>query len=654
MKRKTAPTKPKETNYFWKNDEEFKLLTVLNPSDFKVPEIEKNAIVTLRALADQNEIIARNEIVNFLLHNKATRSDIILTKKFFEESRRNDSGLRYLPIDGSNFLSFYEKENEYWRFVSEFIEKYEGRSSSRRIESFIIKLKEDRNRLRPLETEMGKRISQNLQQITKMEGVAEVSINKGYLEHSVILGQKAFNAKWSPNFKGSIPHWLNNWFFKALGIKGLAQKISNEKLRKESYRSSLILDFPKELRNDLIKGVNKLIFRKKEELYQKMKMKSITNSEKKVLNKLLGLQSLSVVVSFYYSQKGLQIRFLSIKDYSFKAPERVDISTDSYTGYTTKEASDLEKCMKKYENMLDDSLASRNALKTIDFLQKECDINYETYYTIESDSTDSAFSHKYLDNIYSLPENKEVYQELTKQRDYFYKGIYELSLISRVVEEMDSIAKKRNLPICVPKIMIDKVGINFKKLAPINMISQDKKMVPFSFPELNGRMICLTGRHGRGKSVAGNSVLESLWLAQSGLPVFAEEFSFDVKNVIGAVINDEGHGSTATVFIKKTKNLLKHIAKVPSEKSVIFIDEIGKGTQDSAGLALGKRLLNTMAKKHYSVIFNTQIMALAEYAEQTVQAKCLKIDKKHQFTPGIGEGEMDELIKEIGLDKFLD
>ena len=178
-------------------------------------------------------------------------------------------------------------------------------------------------------------------------------------------------------------------------------------------------------------------------------------------------------------------------------------------------------------------------------------------------------------------------------------------------------------------------------------------MAPFSFPELNGRMICLTGRHGRGKSVAGSSVLETLWLAQSGLPVFAKEFSFDVKDVIGAVINDEGHGSTATVFIQKTKNLLENIAKVPSEKSVIFIDEIGKGTQESSGLALGKRLLSTLADKHYSVIFNTQIMGLAEYAQTNVGAKCLKVDNNHQFAPGIGEGEMDELVKEIGLEKYL-
>lgn len=641
-------------NYFWKEEKWFKPLVVLNPSDFKEPEIERNSVVTLRALADQNEIIARNAIVNFLCHDNEASSDIILIKNRFDSSKKSDAGLHALPESGSNFLAFYEKENEYWKFVSDFVRKYEGRSNSNRIESFISKLKEDQARLMSLEIEMGQRISQNLHRVTKMEGAAEFLLKENSYTDSVIIGQKAYNASWSPNFKGDIPDWIDNWFFKVLGIKALVQNISNKKLREKSYRSSLILGFPEELKSDLITGARNLIFKKRVELFDKAAEGILTSSEEKVLNNLVNLPSLSIAVEFHYNDTGLKFRFLSIKDYSYKdLKEEVNISTSSYKGYTTKEKEKLEESAGKYREMISDSLASRNALRTIEFLQKECGINYDQYYAIESRRTNSTFSHSYLINIYNLPENKEIFKELTRQRNFFYNGISELASIQQVISDMAFTARRKNLPLCVPKVITDKVGINFKNLAPINMIDQNKEMVPFSFPELNGKMICLTGRHGRGKSVAGNSVLETLYLAQSGLPVFAEEFSFDVKDVIGAVINDEGHGSTATVFIQKTKNLLENIAKVPSEKSVIFIDEIGKGTQESAGLVLGKRLLDTMAKRHYSVIFNTQIMDLAKYAEQTVQAKCLKVDKNHQFSPGIGEGEMEELVKEIGLDKYL-
>jgi DNA mismatch repair ATPase MutS len=123
--------------------------------------------------------------------------------------------------------------------------------------------------------------------------------------------------------------------------------------------------------------------------------------------------------------------------------------------------------------------------------------------------------------------------------------------------------------------------------------------------------------------------------------------------MIGAVTNDSGDGSTATVFVKKTKNLFENINKVPAHKSLIFIDEIGKGTQENSGLKLGRQILKVLSGNGNSVIFNTQIMKLAEYARDNYKAICLKVNDKHQFEPGIGEGEMEELIKEIGLDKYL-
>lgn len=123
--------------------------------------------------------------------------------------------------------------------------------------------------------------------------------------------------------------------------------------------------------------------------------------------------------------------------------------------------------------------------------------------------------------------------------------------------------------------------------------------------------------------------------------------------MIGAVTNDTGDGSTATVFVKKTMNLFENIQKVPAHKSLIFIDEIGKGTQESAGLKLGQQILKALSQNGNSVIFNTQIMKLAEHARDNFQAICLKVDDNHQFQPGIGEGLMEELIHEVGLDKYL-
>ena len=487
-----------------------------------------------------------------------------------------------------------------------------------------------------------------------MEGIL-VFDTQGHISDEVIIGQKSFNSRWAPSYKGKLPKWAKGWFYKITGIQAIVQKMANTKLMKESYRSTLILRFPSELQRDITDGVYSLLFAKRLDLQMKAINEILSENEQEILRYLNNIPTLKVSVEFKYDTQGLSVKLLSIKLNSLtsKAEKYISTSLYGYKGYSPKESALLQKEIDTYQVMLTDAITASKAVDIVSFLEKNCKVKYGESYKVRSNLTDGVFSWSFLDNIYALPENKTISDELNQQRNFFCSGLNELVDIIKVISELKLEAKEKKLPICMPNIITNKVGINFKNLAPINMISQDKKMVPFSFPELNGRMICLTGRHGRGKSVAGNSVLETLWLAQSGLPVFAEEFSFDVKDVIGAVVNDEGNGSTATVFIQKTKNLLENIAKVPSEKSVIFIDEIGKGTQESSGLALGKRLLGTLADKHYSVIFNTQIMDLAKYAQTSVGAKCLKIDKHHQFTPGIGEGEMDQLIKEMGLNKFL-
>jgi hypothetical protein len=358
------------------------------------------------------------------------------------------------------------------------------------------------------------------------------------------------------------------------------------------------------------------------------------------------------MVHFEYGKKGLIIKILSIKAHNY-SQTYFTTSVGQYSGYTEKEAETIESRLEELKLKANEAMAMQRASETISMFAKKFDIHMNTDYLVPASLTNYEFQWNFLDNIYSTDQNIKIWKQLNEHRQMFWHRMLELNHLHTVLAGFEKIAEKNKIPLCIPTIITGKSGITFKNLAPTDMIGQENAMVPFSFPKINGQMICLTGRHGRGKSVAGNSVLQSLWLAQSGLPVFAESFEFDLKDVIGAVTNDHGEGSTATVFIQKTKNLLENIAKVPVEKSLIFIDEIGKGTQENAGLVLGKRLLGALAGKKYSVIFNTQIMALAQYAQDNLEAKCLKVDKNHQFSPGIGEGEMEELIKEIGLEKYL-
>ncbi len=86
---------------------------------------------------------------------------------------------------------------------------------------------------------------------------------------------------------------------------------------------------------------------------------------------------------------------------------------------------------------------------------------------------------------------------------------------------------------------------------------------------------------------------------------------------------------------------------------MVFVDEIGKGTQQDSGIELGKMLLKKLSSEGNSVLFNTQILELAQYVEQALGGVCYKVDKNHNFVRGIAGGEIMDLAKEKGLLRLL-
>ena len=145
-----------------------------------------------------------------------------------------------------------------------------------------------------------------------------------------------------------------------------------------------------------------------------------------------------------------------------------------------------------------------------------------------------------------------------------------------------------------------------------------------------------------------------IFIAQSGLLLYADEYTANIKTVIGSVTNEKNEkGSLATVVLKKYTNIFKELENTDKDKVLIFIDEIGKGTQELEGIQVGKDVLKELSRRGYSVVFSTQMTELAEYAESSLNALCIKVDRNHKFSQGIGAGELISLSKSVGLDKYI-
>lgn len=660
MKEKTSDS------MFWEY-QNLKKLRILNPADFETPSIISEGLQEIYGkefldslgLADDKEIVTRNEFMRFLYERPELRQKI----NDWCESRTQTYSL---PSNEDAFLYYYQNENPYWAIVNDFLKEMKTAGHCpEKMKPFVQQIADEIKPLSKVERETADIISEKLSKVTRMEGVVEfiVSQSEGVKMYApngnddapyepTIIGQKAFSAVWAKDYIAPIPRWTRKRFWRFVGVKALAQNIANNRASAQAKKSAIIETFPKSIITDLQNGIRHAL---RLDILNVRDVKTLDAKGKKIHQFLSGIPALRLKIYFQYNDTGLRMNLVSVKQV---AGPRTIFSSDGtynrdYNGYTDKERKTIAKNIETINNEVSEALSMQGVVKILDFIKSGLNWQIGEAKQIGSPKTDSDFKWVYIKNLYNSPEHHEAYKALTKHRRYFWQGMSDLKDFCDIISYFINNAKQHNLPLCMPNINNEKIGISFKQMAPIDMMHQKKSMVPFSFPTINGHILCLTGKHGRGKSVAGNSVLENLWLAQSGLPVFAEQFDTDVKEMIGAVTNDSGDGSTATVFVKKTKNLFENISKVPAHKSLIFIDEIGKGTQESSGLKLGQQILKVLSGNGNSVIFNTQIMKLAEYARDNYGAICLKVDDKHQFQSGIGEGQMEDLIKEVGLDKYL-
>lgn len=276
---------------------------------------------------------------------------------------------------------------------------------------------------------------------------------------------------------------------------------------------------------------------------------------------------------------------------------------------------------------------------------------------IESPLTDRNHKWESLSNLYNSDDLRSTVKAIEGFNAFVRDKCYDLLNINNTLKLFKNKAKELKTTICFPEILDDgKNSIEFKELYPMHLGRAIKnKIVPVdNLGAVNGNMIGITGRHGGGKTVTEHTIVGNIFLAQSGLPVFGKEFKLNPKTHIGMVFIDGVSGkSVVQVLIEKTKNIFKGIHKVDGKKVVIVLDELGSATQEKDGMELALKVLGKINETDCSLLFSTQILEVAKEAEKRFGAKIFKVDKNHKLSRGIAGGELGKLIKETGLEKWL-
>jgi DNA mismatch repair protein MutS2 len=151
-----------------------------------------------------------------------------------------------------------------------------------------------------------------------------------------------------------------------------------------------------------------------------------------------------------------------------------------------------------------------------------------------------------------------------------------------------------------------------------NLRREHSSMIPVSLDLDAGRRILLiSGPNAGGKTIVVKTTGLVALMAQSGIPVPAEEATLPIFDRILADIGDQqsitNHLSTFSAHVLAIKSMLESA----TGRSLILLDEIGSSTEPGEGAALARAVLDRFREIGAFTIATTHYNRLKLYAETT-------------------------------------
>jgi DNA mismatch repair protein MutS2 len=151
-----------------------------------------------------------------------------------------------------------------------------------------------------------------------------------------------------------------------------------------------------------------------------------------------------------------------------------------------------------------------------------------------------------------------------------------------------------------------------------NLRREHSSMTPISLDlDKNRRVLVISGPNAGGKTVVLKTIGLLSLMAQSGIPVPAEEAVLPIFDCVLADIGDmqsiTNHLSTFSAHVLSIKSMLESA----SERSLILLDEIGSSTEPGEGAALARAVLETFREIGAFVVATTHYNRLKLYAQTT-------------------------------------
>lgn len=270
-----------------------------------------------------------------------------------------------------------------------------------------------------------------------------------------------------------------------------------------------------------------------------------------------------------------------------------------------------------------------------DYIRKQTLVNAERFITPEL--------KEYEDKVLNAETRiKELEYELFYGvRMEVVKEILKIQTNARVIAELDTLATLAYISVkknyCKPKITEDVIEIKNGRHPVIEQLNLSKNFVPndCNFNEKR-KFGLITGPNMGGKSTYLRQVALIVLLAQIGSFVPAESAKIALVDRIftrvGASDNLTRGESTFMVEMNETAFILNHA----TEKSLIILDEIGRGTSTYDGVSIAWAIMEFVHDKiGAKTLFATHYHELIELAERLEKAVNLSVLVKENEKDGV-------------------
>jgi DNA mismatch repair protein MutS2 len=149
-----------------------------------------------------------------------------------------------------------------------------------------------------------------------------------------------------------------------------------------------------------------------------------------------------------------------------------------------------------------------------------------------------------------------------------------------------------------------------------NLRRENSSMTPVSLDmDPNRRILVISGPNAGGKTIVLKTTGLLAWMAQSGIPVPAEEATVPVFDRVLADIGDQqsitNHLSTFSAHVLAIKSMIES----GTARSLILLDEIGSSTEPGEGAALARAVLEQFREIGALTIATTHYNRLKLYAQ---------------------------------------